>query len=37
VEALGRLGPVLSARRSMAVGRGSWSVRQEEFFRRFQW
>ena len=37
VAAVGRLGPVLSARRSMAVGRGLWLVRQEEFFRRFEW
>jgi N-acetylglucosaminyl-diphospho-decaprenol L-rhamnosyltransferase len=37
VEALRRLGPVLAARRMMAVGRGSWVPRQEEFFRRFEW
>jgi N-acetylglucosaminyl-diphospho-decaprenol L-rhamnosyltransferase len=37
IEAVGRLGPVLAARRTMAVGRGSWSSRQEEFFERFRW
>lgn len=37
LEALGRLGPVLAERRRMAVGSGSWSTRQEEFFRRFEW
>ena len=35
--AVARLGPVLSARRAMAVGRGSWVGRQEAFFRQFRW
>jgi GT2 family glycosyltransferase len=37
VGALRRLKPVVAARRTMAVGRGSWTTRQEEFFRQFQW
>lgn len=37
VEALARLGPVLDARRSLAVGQGSWGARQESFFQRFRW
>jgi N-acetylglucosaminyl-diphospho-decaprenol L-rhamnosyltransferase len=36
LEALGRLGPVFEARRTLAVGRGGWSVRQEAFFERFR-
>lgn len=36
-EAIRRLGPVLAARRSLAVGRGSWGARQESFFRQFRW
>jgi GT2 family glycosyltransferase len=35
--AAARLGPVLAARRALAVGRGSWPARQEAFFRRFRW
>jgi GT2 family glycosyltransferase len=35
--ALARLGPVVAARRAMAVGRGDWEARQEAFFRRFAW
>lgn len=35
--AVARLGPVLASRRAMAVGRGAWVERQEDFFRRFQW
>ena len=37
VEALKRLGPVLATRRATAVGRGTWTARQEGFFRQFQW
>jgi GT2 family glycosyltransferase len=37
VEAMGRLGTVRAARRAGAVGRGSWGIRQEAFFRRFEW
>jgi GT2 family glycosyltransferase len=37
VGAAARLGPVLAARRALAVGRGSWSTRQEAFFRQFRW
>jgi GT2 family glycosyltransferase len=37
VEAVSKLRPVLDARHAMAVGRGGWGVRQEEFFRRFRW
>jgi GT2 family glycosyltransferase len=37
VEAVARLDLVLAGRRAQAVGRGSWSVRQEAFFRRFRW
>ena len=37
VEALGKVGEALSARRALAVGRGGWVVRQEAFFRRFRW
>jgi GT2 family glycosyltransferase len=37
LEALARLGPVLTARHAMAVGRGTWETRQEAFFRRFRW
>jgi len=37
VEALKRLGPVLAARKALAVGRGSWGARQEAFFRQFRW
>ena len=35
--AVARLGAVLSARRALAVGRGGWTARQEEFFRQFRW
>jgi GT2 family glycosyltransferase len=35
--ALARLGPVLEARRAMAVGKGSWVERQEAYFRQFRW
>jgi len=35
--AIRRLGPVLAARRESAVGRGTWSARQEAYFRRFRW
>jgi GT2 family glycosyltransferase len=35
--AVARLGPVLAARRAMAVGRGPWVDRQEAYFRRFRW
>jgi len=35
--AIVRLGPVLAARREMAVGRGVWVARQEAFFRQFRW
>jgi N-acetylglucosaminyl-diphospho-decaprenol L-rhamnosyltransferase len=39
VEAIARLGQVISSRRAMVltVGRGGWSARQEAFFRRFRW
>jgi GT2 family glycosyltransferase len=36
-EALGRLDQILAARRAQATGHGDWTVRQEAFFRRFQW
>jgi GT2 family glycosyltransferase len=36
-EAAARLRPVLASRRAMAVGEGTWFVRQEAFFRRFRW
>jgi len=35
--ALARLGPVLAARRELAVGSAPWVARQEAFFRRFRW
>jgi GT2 family glycosyltransferase len=35
--ALRRLGPVLEARKALAVGRGSWGSRQEAFFKQFRW
>lgn len=37
VEAIAMIKPVLAARKALAVGQGSWSTRQESFFRRFQW
>ena len=37
MEAAARLGDALTARRLLAVGRGGWVARQEEFFRRFRW
>jgi N-acetylglucosaminyl-diphospho-decaprenol L-rhamnosyltransferase len=36
-EALTRWGEIHRSRRAMAVGRGSWTIRQEGFFHRFQW
>ena len=36
-DALGMIDDVLQARRALAVGQGSWSVRQETFFREFRW
>ncbi len=35
--AVKRLPPVLAARRGLAVGRGTWTARQEDYFRRFRW
>ena len=37
VSALARWGEIRRARQAMAVGQGSWTLRQEAFFRRFQW
>lgn len=37
LEAVRRLGPVLSARRAQAVGEGAWLARQESFFAQFRW
>jgi GT2 family glycosyltransferase len=37
VEAIGRLRPVVEARRELAVGQGNWTLRQEAFFQRFRW
>jgi GT2 family glycosyltransferase len=37
VEAFGRLGRVLEARRALAVGGPGWIARQEAFYRRFRW
>ncbi len=37
VEACRRLGPVIKARRALAVGQGSWNTRQEAYFERFRW
>jgi GT2 family glycosyltransferase len=37
LEALDRLRAVRSGRRALAVGRGTWTMRQESFFRRFRW
>ncbi|MGC8638619.1 MAG: glycosyltransferase [Isosphaeraceae bacterium] len=36
-EALACWSEIRRARRSMAVGHGSWTLRQEAFFHRFQW
>ena len=36
VEALGRLGEVVEARRLLEVGRAGWTARQEAFFERFR-
>jgi hypothetical protein len=35
-QAASRFGEVRRARRALAVGQGSWTVRQESFFQRFQ-
>ncbi len=35
-EAFGRLREVVEARRTLEVGRGGWTVRQEAFFERFR-
>jgi GT2 family glycosyltransferase len=37
LSALSRWPEVHRARQKMAVGQGSWTLRQEAFFRRFQW
>jgi GT2 family glycosyltransferase len=39
IEALARLGRVVSARRALfkELGRAGWSARQEAYFRRFRW
>jgi N-acetylglucosaminyl-diphospho-decaprenol L-rhamnosyltransferase len=37
VSALARWSEILRARRAMAVGQGTWTLRQEAFFRRFEW
>jgi GT2 family glycosyltransferase len=37
VEAVGRLGRVLEARRALAVGGPGWIERQEAFYQRFRW
>ncbi len=34
-DAVAMLGPVVAARRRLAVGLGDWTARQEDFFRRF--
>jgi GT2 family glycosyltransferase len=31
------VGPLLAARKALAVGRGSWGSRQEAFFKQFRW
>jgi GT2 family glycosyltransferase len=36
-EALRRTPRILQARNAMAVGRGNWVERQEQFYQRFQW
>lgn len=36
-EALARWSEIRRARQAMAVGQGTWTVRQEAFFHRFQW
>ncbi len=36
VQAVARLGDVWRARRALAVGQGSWTARQELFFRQFR-
>jgi len=36
IEAIGRIGDVVPARRKLAVGRDGWAVRQEAFFREFR-
>jgi N-acetylglucosaminyl-diphospho-decaprenol L-rhamnosyltransferase len=35
--ALKRVQQVMAARRALAVGQGGWVLRQEAFFRRFEW
>jgi hypothetical protein len=37
VCAAGLARQALAARRALGVGRAAWTVRQELFFRRFQW
>jgi N-acetylglucosaminyl-diphospho-decaprenol L-rhamnosyltransferase len=37
MEAVSRLGTVRATRRALGVGEGSWTARQEAFFRRFSW
>lgn len=37
LEALSRLGEVRTIRRSLSVGQGAWTQRQEDFFQRFRW
>jgi GT2 family glycosyltransferase len=37
VAALGRMHRVLAARRALAVGKGTWTHRQEAFYQRFAW
>lgn len=37
VEALGRLGDVMQARRALHLGQAGWVERQEAFFKRFEW
>lgn len=37
LDAIARLGEVRRSRRTLAVGHGSWTTRQESFFRRFEW
>jgi GT2 family glycosyltransferase len=37
LAALQRRGEIRSSRKLLAVGQGSWTERQEAFFRRFEW
>lgn len=37
VGACRKIGPVIAARRALAVGQGNWLSRQEAYFERFHW